>query len=39
MTTKPNKVENCTKKKMDNNKDVRSSVRILHVCVCVSMQM
>lgn len=34
MTTKPNKVENCTKKKMDNNKDVRSSVRILHVCVC-----
>lgn len=35
MTTKPNKVENCTKKKTDNNKDVRSSVRILRVCVCV----
>lgn len=36
MTTKPNKVENCTKKRIDNNKDVRSSVRILRVCVCVS---
>lgn len=32
---KANKVENCTKKKTDNNEDVRSRERILHVCVWV----